>query len=94
MPIPDLSIRDYPVGPYRDKRVIDISSDDYVNDAGFTCQVANAGNLTYLTLHGETDQTESGLAVGDVISGPGGVPVVLRAVRATSTVTNIVVGII
>ena len=94
MPVPDLSIRDYPVGPYRDKRVIDISSDDYENAAGFTCQVATAGNLTYLTLHGESDQAESGLSAGEVIAGPGGVPVVLRAVRSSSTVTRIVVGII
>ena len=94
MPVPNLSKRDYPVGPYRDKRVIDISSDDYENDNGFTCQVATAGNITYRTLHGEADQTESGLAVGDVVAGPGGVPVVLVAVRASSTVTSIVVGII
>ena len=92
MPIPNISKRDLPVGPYRDKRTVAIGSDDFTLEFGFTCQVASTGNLTYRTLEGEADQTESSLAVGDTITGPGGIPVLLRAVRGSSTVTSIVIG--
>ena len=81
MPAPDLSRRDSPLGPYRDKRIVPIGTDDYENGEGFTCQVASAGSLTYRTLEGLEDLTEPGLSVGDTIVGPGGIPVVLRAVR-------------
>ena len=92
--------RDYseyagPLGPYRDKRVVDLSGgQSYENERGFTCQVSSAGAITYRTLFGDEDQTEAGLAAGASIVGPGGVPVVLRAVRSTSTVTGIVIGIL
>ena len=84
--------RDQAVGPYRDKRTIPIASDDFVRGAGFTCQAGSAGSITYRTVAGETDQTESGLSAGDTIVGPGGIPVLLEAVRGSSTVTSIVVG--
>ena len=93
MPAPDLSKRDNPLGPLRDKFVRSIASEDYVREAGFICQVAAAGSLTYRTLGGTADQTETGLAVGDTIN-VSGIPVVLQAVRSTSTVTSVVVGIL
>ena len=93
MPIPDIRNHDYPAGPLRDKLVIDISAADYVNESGFICQVVDAGDLTYHTLYGAGDVSETGLAAGDTIS-VSGVPVLLRAVRATSTVTEIAVGIL
>ena len=93
MPAPDLRKRDYPLGPYRDKRTVAISTDDFILESGFTCQVGSDGNITYRTLHGAEDQTESSLDAGDSIVGPGGVPVALQAVRGTSTVTSIVIGI-
>ena len=80
-------------GPLSDKQTIDISSDDYINANGFVCQVAVAGNLTYQTLHGSADQTETGLSIGDAIH-VAGIPVLLKAVRASSTVTSITVGIL
>ena len=94
MAAPDLSLHDLPIGPYRDKRTIDISADDYERAGGFTCQAATAGSLTYRTLHGRADQTEANLAIGDTITGPGGIPVVLSAVRSSSTVTSVVIGIV
>lgn len=94
MPAPNLSIIDTPLGPYRDKRIIDISAADFVHEEGFTCQVATAGDLAYRTLHGAADLTEKALAIGDTVAGPGGIPVILRAVRTSSTVTSIVVGIL
>ena len=93
MPPPDLSKLDSPIGPLRDKRVIDITSNDYVNERGFICQVSAAGNLTYRTLEGQADQTENGLEVGATVN-VGGIPVIMQAVRASSTVTGIVVGIL
>lgn len=94
MPRPDLRNLDLPLGPYRDKRTVTIAADDFELPAGFTCQVGSAGNITYRTLEGSEDQTETGLAIGDSIVGPGGIPVVLRAVRGSSTVTSIVIGIL
>ena len=82
-----------PLGPLRDKQVIDISSDDYINPRGFICQAVTAGDLTYRTLGGDVDQTESGLAIGDIINA-GGIPVLLQSVLSTSTVTSIVIGIL
>ena len=93
MPSPDLRKRDSPLGPLRDKLVVAIATDDYELDTGFICQVATVGDLTYRTLDGSADLTETGLAVGAVISAAG-IPVVLRAVRGSSTVTSIVIGIL
>ena len=90
MPAPNLRILDSPLGPLRDKFTITIGTDDYELPDGFLCQVAAAGDLIYRTLEGLADQTET-LAIGDVVS-VGNVPVVLVAVRGTSTVTSIVVG--
>ena len=93
MPAPDLNHLDDPLGPPRDKRIIAIGTEDFVLDTGFICQVATVGNLTYRTLTGAADQTEASLAVGDVIA-VCGIPVVLRAVRGSSTVTSIVIGVL
>ena len=94
MAVPNLALLDGPIGPLRDKHTVDISANDFVHEAGFICQAATAGDLTYQTLTGEVDQTEAGLAIGDTVSGPGGIPVLLKAVRASSTVTSIIVGIV
>ena len=83
-----------PPGPYRDKRTVTIGTDDFEVHGGFTCQAGSAGNITYRTLFGSEDQTETGLSAGDSIVGPGGVPVLLSAVRGSSTVTSIVIGLI
>ena len=94
MATPDLSRRDSPFGPLRDKFSVTIGTDDYVLESGFICQVVTAGNLVYRTLEGLADQTETGLAIGNTIN-VASVPVVLRAVRgsgAGTTVTSIVVG--
>lgn len=80
-----------PIGPLRDRRDVDISSEDYVDDGGFLCEVVDAGDLTYRTFSGAADRTEAGLSAGDAIE-VAGVPVVLRAARSSSTVTRIIVG--
>ena len=89
----DLRLQSGPLGPLRDKVTIDISTDDYVRETGFICQVATAGDLDYRTLNGDSDLNETGLAVGDSVN-VAGIPVILQAVRSTSTVTSIVVGIL
>ena len=78
-----------PLGPLRDKRTVDISTSDYEDD-GFVCQVAKAGTLTYRTVSGDEDQTET-LAKGDTVN-LGGVMVALRAVRASAAIGSIAVG--
>ena len=90
MGTPNLSKLDSPLGPLRDKFTETIGAADYELESGFICQAATAGSLIYRTLEGSADQTET-VAVGAVI-GVGNVPVVLRAVRGTSSVTSIVVG--
>ena len=82
------------IGPYRDKKLITVGTADYERPTGFTCTVSTAGDLTYRTLEGDTDQTETGLAIGDTIIGPGGIPVLLQVVRSNSTVTSIIIGIL
>ena len=91
--------RDYtlyagPLGPYRDVRAVDISAADYERAGGFTVQVTAAGSLTYRTLLGDADETTEGLSAGDSITGPGGIPVMIRAVRSSSTITGILAGIL
>ena len=94
MAAPDLRQLDTAIGPYRDKRVVAIGSDDFEQPTGFTCQVATAGDLTYETLHGAAEITKTGLSAGDTITGPGGIPVVLRKISGSSTVTSVVIGIV
>ena len=91
MPSPNLSRLDQPLGPLRDKFTQDISSEDYERKEGFLCQAAAAGSLTYRTLHGIADQTET-VALGDVIS-LGSIPITLRAVR-TGGIASVVVGLV
>lgn len=79
------------IGPLKDKAVVDISANDFVDSRGFLVVAATTGDLTYRTLAGSVDQTETGLAIGDLVN-VGGFPVVCRAVRTASTVTSIVVG--
>ena len=96
MPPPDLSRRDNPLGPLRDKFAQAIGAQDYTRETGFICQIAapaSAGTLVYRTLEGTEDQTETGLSAGDTIN-VGGIPVALRVVRGSSTVTSIVVGVV
>lgn len=79
-----------PLGPLRDKRTVDISTADHVDEGGFVCQAVNAGALTYLCASGDEDQTETLTAGGTVHVG--GVMVALQAVRASAAVRSIVVG--
>ena len=79
-----------PLGPLRDKRVVDISTADYIDPSGFVCQVAKAGSLTYRTIAGEDDQTET-LEAGGTVN-VGGVMVQLSAVRASAAIGSIVIG--
>ena len=91
MPIPDIRNRDLPVGPPRDKQVITIGTADFELEFGFICQVNSAGDIDYRTLEGESDLSETGLSSGDIIN-VCGIPVLLRAIRGTSTVTSVIIG--
>lgn len=79
-----------PLGPLRDKRVVDISTADHVDPAGFVCQAVKAGNLTYRTIAGEEDQTDA-LEAGGTVN-VGGVMVQLSAVRASAAIGSVVIG--
>ena len=79
-----------PIGPLRDKRVVDISAGDFTEDGGFVCQANAAGDLTYRAFEGAQDQTEA-LAAGDTVN-LGGLMVLLKAVRASATVGSITIG--
>lgn len=80
-----------PIGPLRDRLVVDIGTDDYEPGGGFVCEAAAAGDLDYRTWVGEADQSQAGMSAGDAVE-VAGIPVLLSAVRATSTVARIVVG--
>lgn len=79
-----------PLGPLRDKRVVDISAADHVDEGGFVCQVAAAGDLTYRAIAGEADQTDT-LKAGDTVN-VGGVMVALSAVRASAAIGSVIIG--
>ena len=79
-----------PIGPLKDRRVIDISADDFLDVRGFVVEAIDAGDITYRTLGGTADVTQT-LAAGDYPA-VAGVPVLCTAVRTTSTVTTVVVG--
>lgn len=91
------NLLDAPLGPLRDKRVVDISNNDFVDTDGFIVVAAADGDLVYRTLNGDADQTENGLTAGDSIN-VAGVPVLCTHVRSvagsSTTVTSIVVGYI
>ena len=93
MTISDLRESRGPIGPVKDKLTIPIGTQDFEIPKGFICQVATAGNLTYRTLDGRSDQTETGLSVGDIIN-VADIPVVLRVIRGSSTVTSVVIGLL
>ena len=75
-------------GPLRNRTTL-AAGNAYENDAGVIVQAAAAGAVTYRTLDGTADATQT-LAAGDVIS-VGTVPVLVRAIR-DSTAANVVLG--
>lgn len=79
-----------PLGALRDKRTVDISAKDHVDEGGFLCVAGKAGTLAYRTVAGEADQSEK-LDAGEAVE-LAGVPVLLKAVRANATVESIVAG--
>ena len=96
MPIPDISRRDIPVGPMRDKIVMTLGNDDYELPSGFICQMVGTGDVNYRTLEGNSDQTEN-IPTSGVIIGVGNHPVLLSAVRGHSngtdnTITQLIIG--
>ena len=80
------------VGPLRDKYTETIGTDDFELERGFICVAATTGDITYRTLTGAVDQTETIATAGTAIT-VAGVPVLITAVRGSSSVTSIVVGI-
>ena len=91
---PDISLIDSPVGPLRDKYLVIIGAADFELPTGFICQIAStvaSQDITYRTLAGTSDQVENDVAQGSIIS-VGVHPVLLSAVRGSSTVTEIIVG--
>ena len=53
-------------GPLRDKYSVTVGTDDIDLDGGFIVQAGSAGDITYRTLFGIADQTET-VAAGDTI---------------------------
>ena len=98
MPRSNLSRRDQLPGPYRDEEInIDISSNDHIDERGFTVRAQEAGTITYRTLLVGLDPVLGDItktvAAGDSIVGPGDVCVLCVAVRSSSTVATIDVGV-
>ena len=79
-----------PIGPLRDKRVVDISAKDFEETGGFVCQVNKAGDITYRAFEGERDQTET-LEAGATVN-LGGLMVLLKIVRASAAIGSITIG--
>ena len=91
-----VNLSEFPVGPVRDKQEITIGSDDFTHKQGFVCEISETSGtnaLIYRTMDGTTDQTETGLSVGDIIA-VAGIPVLIKTVRSTSTVTKVMVGML
>lgn len=93
MPTPDLAKLDLPLGPLRDKFSVTIGTDDFALESGFICQVGTAGDITYRTLAGLNDQTETAVTAGDII-GIGNHAVVLTHIRGSSTITSAIIGVV
>ena len=83
-------------GPLRDMYSVTIGTDDFLLPTGFLCVVTSNGDLTFRTLFGENDQTISGLAgtTTPVTIGLGTHPVLLGAIRGSSTAKTFTVGIL
>ena len=95
MPPPNLSKLDAPLGPPRDWFAVDISTNDYENEAGFYALINMDGTPTYQTLAGSADQTPSAaLTAGDWIGPKTDHPGLLKAVRSNATIQSITVVIV
>ena len=94
MPTPDLSTHGSTLPVLRSKLIIDISTEDYINERGFIAVVQADGDLHYVTL--EDDELTETLSAGDTVN-VAQVPVALKRVRSVangnSTVNSIQVGI-
>lgn len=96
---PNLSDLKDPLPVLRDKRVIDISTEDFVYERGFIATPNASGSdntLVVRTLKGVSDIEEKKQTGGKVVN-LDNVPVALRAVRnqadSNTSVSSIIVGI-
>lgn len=92
MPLPNAKVIGDPVGPLRGRKTVTIGSEDVEFDAGVIVQAATAGDLVYHPLYGGSDITET-VAVGD-FPNVAGIPVLVSAIRGSSTVTEVVIGLL
>ena len=84
------SLSSGPVGPLKSKLVVAVGNDDLSYPSGIIVQVATAGDITYRPLDSNEDLTET-VARGDTI-GVGGIPVLIKIIRGSSTITSVVLG--
>lgn len=92
MPSPNLRFLNYPLGPVRDFWSDDLD-DDVERAAGFLAVAVSDGDVTFRTLHGAADQTQT-LEAGQWVGPRADMPCVLSAIRDTSTVTSVYVCIL
>ena len=94
----DLSFTDGPHGPLVDTWDETIGADDFsLNDkSGFICHVGSAGDLVVETYKGGGIERTFTFVAADVGSGirVDGIPVLIRKIKGTSTVTSVRIGII
>ena len=95
MPLSNPSLADDPVGPVKATRELVIGSEDVEIDAGFICTVlapATGGVLVYRELNGDADRRRAGLAANTTITTQSTnfpLPVLVRTIRGSSTVTRV-----
>ena len=89
--MPDYSLNDY-YGPLpfpRDWKVVDISTDDFVDEKIFAARAVGAGALSYETSEGTPGSMTA--KAGEYIAPDVNYPALLRKVSASSAVGSIIV---
>ena len=81
-----------PVGYYVDVFEQAIGADDFEPGYGFLCTVLSAGTLDFKTTAGEADRSKD-FSAGDDVAGAGGMPVILEAIRGSSTVNLVEISV-
>ena len=93
MPQPNINHLDSPLPAYRGLQRVTVGSADIVFDYPVTCRAAAAGNLDVTDSLGSNFDFD-GLSAGDDIVGPGDGLLLIRAIRGSSTVTSVIVGLL
>lgn len=92
MAAPDPRRLDQPLGPLRNGFIQEVTTEDYIDERGFVAHALTMGMFVCVPLGSDTEISFNAV-IGSYLNSCG-VPIFLKAIKSTSTVTSFMIGTI